>query len=219
MRPGWSLRARLSIAFLAIFCGSMALAMAAYAGGSWLDPRAPSHSWWENFWCDLVREPAHNGLPNARSVVLASIGFAALALSLAAFWLEISELFADWRRAFVRSAGLVSAAGTAAVALVPSDRFPVLHGPFVLTAGTLGLACGFICAGWALRHYAEARAFGAVSLVLLCAAAVNLVLYVQVAYFRASDTIVLPAAQKLATLALVVWIATGLYLSAGRPKR
>jgi hypothetical protein len=214
----WSLRARFAIACLLLFCVSMGAAMASYAGGSWLHPQATSHSFLENFWCDLLREPAHNGLPNAGSVRFGMLGFSALAVALAAFWLEMAGVFADWRRPFLRVAGLLSSVLTALVALVPSDRFPILHAPAVLSAGGLGFACGCVCSAWALRHFETARVFGAASLVLVGAAAVNLALYVWVAYLHGVDTMVLPVAQKVATLALLVWMIAGLSFSAYRPK-
>lgn len=210
--------ARASLACLVLFGLSMAGAIWAYAGGSWRHPHAPSHSFFENYWCDLLREPAHNGRPNLQSARLAKLGFAALGLALAPFWLEISRVFVDRRRAFLRIAGVLSAAATALVALVPSDRFPAVHAPAVLTAGGLGFACGCVCTSWALRHFAEVRAFAVASLLLMGAAAVNLTLYVWVAYLGGTDTVVLPAVQKLATLSLAAWLVAGLYVSAGRPK-
>lgn len=192
--------------------------MASYGGGSWLHPHASGHAFFQNFWCDLLREPAHNGRPNSTSVRLATLGFAALAAALAAFWREISNVFPDWRRGFVRFGGLVSSVATAAVAVLPSDRFPMLHAPVVLLAGGLGFACGCICSAWALRHLAAARVFGLSSLLLVGAAALNLGLYVWVVYLHGVDTMILPAAQKAATFALLVWIVSGLSFSAGRPK-
>lgn len=196
----------------------MGAAMASYAGGSWLHPHTATHVFFENFWCDLLREPAHSGLANARSVRFATLGFAALAVALAAFWLEMAQIFEDWRRTLLRFGGLLSSLATGAVALVPSDRFPALHAPAVLTAGGLGFACGCICAAWSLRHFARARVFGSASVVLVGAAAVNLVLYVWVAYLGGVDTIALPVVQKVATAALLVWIIAGLAFSASRPK-
>jgi hypothetical protein len=218
---GWSRRSLVSLIFLALFCASMTAAMFSYAGGSWLHPQATSHVFFENFWCDLLREPAHNGLPNGRSVRLASIGFTAIAVSLGAFWLEASRLLPARRARFVAVAGVVSSVATALVALVPSDRFPGVHPPAVLTAGGLGFVCGCICSAWALSHYKVAPTFALSSLLLVGAAAVNLALYVRAIYFEASETIVMPAAQKLATLGLVCWIVAGLAvvrLSANRPK-
>jgi hypothetical protein len=224
MRLGqWSLRSRLSLGFLALFWGAMTVAMLSYAGGSWLHPQAASHLFFENFWCDLLREPAHNGLPNGLSVLFASIGFTALAASLAAFWLEVARLLPLGPARFVRLAGVTSAVATVVVALMPSDRFPSLHAPAVLAAGGLGFICGCLVSGWAIRHHRAVPRFALSALVLVAAAAVNLVLYVKVAYFVPSETIVLPAAQKIASIALVFWVFAGLRaaqtLSADRPKR
>jgi hypothetical protein len=216
--PAWPKRARLSIAALALFVVTLLAAASMYPGGSWRQ-RTPGRgfSWLENFWCDLLREPAHGGEPNARSVWLTTLAFALLALSLAAFWLEVSALLTERRARFVRVGGTISSVATACVALVPSDRFPLLHAPVVLTAGGLGFACGCLCAAWALKRPREVPLFWAFSLVLVLAAAANLALYVGVAYFDARDTIVLPAVQKVATVALVGWIISGLFASAGRP--
>jgi hypothetical protein len=223
---GWSRRSLISLTFLALFCAAMSAAMFSYAGGSWLHPQASSHVFFENFWCDLLREPAHNGLPNARSVRLATIGFVAIAVSLGAFWLEASKLLSARRASFVRVAGIISSVATALVALVPSDRFPGVHPPAVLTAGGLGLLCGCICSAWALSHYKRAPLFALSSLLLVGGATVNLALYIRAIYFTASESIVMPAAQKLATAGLVCWIVAGLsaaqtserQLSANRPK-
>lgn len=189
-----------------------------YAGGSWLHPKATDHLFWENFWCDLLREPAHNGSPNRRSVLLGTVGFVAIALSLGAFWLEVSRLLPARRKRFVRVAGIISAAATALVALVPSDRFPGLHPPAVLTAGGFGFACGCICSGFALAHFRRMPVFAASSLALVAAAGTNLVLYVHAIYFAASETLVLPVSQRLATFALVAWIVSGLAAAAATPR-
>jgi hypothetical protein len=205
---------RVSLIALGVFCVAMVGAMASYAGGSWLHPHAPTHLFWENFWCDLLREPAHNGLPNTRSVALATLGFVAIAVALGAFWLEAARLLPPRRAGFVRIAGVISSTATAVVALLPSDRFPSIHPPAVLSAGGLGFACGCICSAYALSHARRMPWFALSSLVLVAAATVNLALYVHVAYFEATDTIVLPVAQKVATLALAVWLISGLSVAA-----
>jgi hypothetical protein len=181
----------------------MAGAIACYAGGSWWHPHASEHLFFENFWCDLLRESAHNGRPNRRY----------------GFWLEIARLLPRGRQRFVAIAGPLSACATALVALVPSDRYPALHAPAVLTAGGLGFACGCVTAAWSLAHRHERRAFAALSMLLIAAATVNLVLYVNVTYLQGRDSLVLPAAQKVATLALLGWMVAGLSaVSVNRPK-
>jgi hypothetical protein len=219
MAPRFSNRAKLSLAALAAFVLSLAASASVYPGGSWLHPRASGgFSILENFWCDLLREPAHNGAQNTRAVTLATLAFAAIALALGPFWLEVSRLLAPGRARFVRVAGVSSALATATVAFLPSDRFPVLHAPAVLTAGGLGFACGCLCSAWALARPRQVPVFFGSSLLLVTTAAVNLGLYVYEAYFDGPSTVVLPAVQKVATLSLVVWIASGLAASANRPK-
>jgi hypothetical protein len=212
------LYAKVSLICLSLFCFAQGGAMWSYAGGSWLHPQAPSHLFFENFWCDLLRDPALNGEANAWSRRLASLGFLALAGALASFWLELARLLpAGWAR-FLRLAGPASAVATAAVALVPSDRFPGAHAPAVLTAGGLGFVCGCLCSAWALGQRAAVPVFALSSSLLVGAAAANLVLYVRVAYFGGANTMALPVAQKLATAALVAWMVAGLSVSVRRAK-
>jgi hypothetical protein len=212
------MRAKLSLACLALFCVAMLAGAWLYPGGSWRHPHAVGFSIVENFWCDLLREPAHNGAANARSVWLGTVAFAALGISLAPFWLEVSRLLPEARAKWVRACGLVSAAATALVALVPSDRYPQVHAPAVLLAGGLGLFCGVLLGRFALEQRRREPWLAATSLFLLCAASVNLALYVWVAYFHGPETVVLPAVQKLATMGLVTWMTAGLAASARRPK-
>ena len=206
----WPLLSRLSMFCLALFCIAMVAATWSYGGGSWLHPGAPSHLFWENFWCDLLREPAHNGNPNSWSVLLATLGFGGLAGALGFHWIQVSHLLPPRRARFVRKAGVVSAIAIALIPFVPSDRFPQLHPPAVLTAGGLSFACGCVCWAFALRHFRRAPVYGVTSLALMCGAMVNLLLYVQVVYFQGRITILLPAAQKVATLLLVAWMLAGL---------
>jgi len=209
---------RASLGFLALFALLITAAMWVYPGGTWQDPSAVGHRFFANYYCDLLRRPALNGKDNALGAALGTAGFACLGLALGPFWIQVSRLLGARARAFVRVAGVICAAATAVVALLPSDRFPSLHAPAVLTAGGLGLICGAACSVAAVRRRREIPAFAGASVLLLSAATLNLVLYVNVAYFDGADTIVLPASQKLATLGLIAWIVTGLSASASRPK-
>ncbi len=212
------MRAKLSLAALSVFCVAIVAGALAYPGGSWLHPQAVGFSLVENFWCDLMREPAHNGSPNRVAPWLGILGFAALGVALAPFWLEVSRLLPPRRASFVRVAGVVSAVATSLVALFPSDRFPRLHPPLVLTAGILGFICGLACGAFAISRRREQPLFAAASAGLLAAASLNLALYVRAVYFHAAETPLLPFAQKLATLGLLLWMVAGLRASADRPK-
>lgn len=212
------MRAKLSLAALTVFCVAMLAAAWWYPGGSWRHPRSDGFSIVENFWCDLLREPAHNGAANSRSVWLGTLAFAALGLALAPFWVEVSRLLPQRRAQLLRTCGPASAAATAVVALVPSDRFPHWHAPAVLVAGGLGLFCGLLLTQCAIQQRRTWPFFAATSVFLLCAATINLALYVWVTYLQGPDTVVLPAVQKLATVGLVLWMAAALVTSARRPK-
>jgi len=211
-------RSRVSIAFLLLFSALMAGAILAYPGGSFLSQTSTSFGL-ENFWCDLFRQPAHNGAPNRASALLATSAFAAMAVALLTFWLEIARVLPPGRGKLVRVFGPISAVCTAFVALIPSDRFPRLHAPFVLTAGALGFLAGCVCCAWAIRRLSSERAFGVASAWLILLALANMVLYGAVVYGSAADSVALPVIQKLATAALLIWMVLGLRLSASRPTR
>lgn len=213
------MRAKLSLAALAVFAITMVGGALAYPGGSWLYPQTAGFSWAANFWCDLMRRPAHNGAPNPLAPVLGTLAFAALGVALVPFWQEVSRLLPARRAGFVRVAGVVSAVCTALVALLPSDRFPRLHAPVVLTAGILGMICGVLVGAFAIARRRALPLFAACSLFLLAAAMVNLVLFVRAVYFQAAETVVLPVSQKFATLGLIGWMLAGLRASADHPKR
>jgi hypothetical protein len=213
------MRARVTCSvFQALFVVALLGATLAYPGGSYLHPHAPGFSWREGFWCDLLREPAHDGSPNGRAVVLASAAFVALAAALLPFWLQVSRLLPSRRARWVQVAGVASSLATALVPLVPSDRFPGLHGPLVLTAGGLGFACGLWCGAFALARFRALPLFAASSAFLLACASANLVLYVWRVYLGGPETRALPGVQKLATFGLMVWMQAGLAASARRPK-
>lgn len=212
------MRAKLSLAALIAFCVTLLAAARCYPGGTFLHHDARGFSFLENFWCDLLRQPAYNGASNACSNRLATVAFALVALALAPFWWEVSRLLPGGRRRLVRVLGTVSALATLLVPLLPSDRFPTWHAPVVLTAGQCGFISGVLCGYFAVRNYRALPWFAASSVALLLFASVNLVLYVSVQYLNGPDTVVLPTAQKLATLSLVAWMVTGLGASARLPK-
>jgi hypothetical protein len=212
------MRRRLSLLALSLFCAAMLAGALVYPGGSWLYPHSSGFSWTTNFWCDLTRRPAHNGAPNPWAPLLGTLGFAALGVALALFWMDIAALLTAARARFVRVAGVASAGATAVVALVPSDRFPALHAPIALAAGGLGIICGVLCGAFALRERRRFPGFAAWSLLLLVAAVANLLLYVRAVYLHAAETPLLPLSQKAATVALVAWVVAGLRVSARRPK-
>jgi hypothetical protein len=95
------------------------------------------------------------------------------------------------------------------MALLPSDAHPLLHGVVALAGGGLGMTGAALCCA---RCGAEARysprRLSVIATLLL--AAVNAALYVYVAYAGGPETLLQPSVQKLATLALLLWMSATL---------
>jgi len=202
--------ARCCWAALVLFAFALALAAWCYPGGSWTQPDQRGFVLWRNFWCDLVRSQAINGVANGASRRAASVGFAALWFALWCFWPVASSLLSPARRAPVRVLGRISTFGLLGMALLPSDAQPVVHGIIALVGGGIGMLC--VALGCAVRLAGEART----SLRRLSGAATvlfgagNAALYVYVAYGAGPETIAQPSVQKLATLALLLWMSSTL---------
>jgi hypothetical protein len=202
--------ARWSWAALLLFLLALALAAWQYPGGSWTAPEQRGFVPWRNFWCDLVRSQAINGSANGASRRAASLAFAALAFALWCFWPVASSLLAPARRVPVRVLGRISTFGLLGMALLPSDAHPVLHGLLALAGGGIGMLCGAFCCVERLvdeaRHSLRRVSGGAAVFF----GAANAALYLYVAYGGGQETIAQPSVQKLATVALLVWMSSTL---------
>jgi len=207
---------RCTLLALALFALGLAAAAALYPGGSWSDRSLPGFSLWRNFWCDLLRSQAINGADNAASRRLSGLAFSALAAALWCFWRPASAL--AWRGAHPAGLLWLGRASTLALvgmAVLPSDAYPVLHGAVALAGAGLGIVCAGLCIarrlpeekGWSLR-----RVSGAAALLF---GAGNAGWYIYVAYLGGPETPTQPVLQKLATLALLVWMLSTLRRAAG----
>ncbi|HWO10932.1 MAG TPA: hypothetical protein VNN80_15665 [Polyangiaceae bacterium] len=205
--PRWLRVARRAcVALLALFVIVIAAACWCYPGGSWTSPNADGFSLLRNFWCDLLRSHAINGGDNALGKLLASAGFAALGLGLYPFWWVAAALLGRGRGAWVWGLGTASGFALLAMALLPSDRQPVLHGVVALAGGAQGIVAAALCVATGLpgeSRFALRRWSGALALL---AALFHALLYVQVAYLGGPESVLHPAVQKLATAALLLWM-------------
>jgi hypothetical protein len=206
-RSPWLRAASLAtLVALGVFILAMAIAIAAYPGGSWTAPNEPGFSFSRNFWCDLLRSRAINGLENATSKSWASLAFAALAGGSLPYWVAAASLFQPYQRRLVATLGAASAMGLGLMAALPSDRYPVAHGVVALAGGAAGMLAGAMSARLRLRGEPRLGARRLAAALTLGFAASNACLYVYVAYLRAPETLAQPLAQKLATLLLVIWM-------------
>lgn len=193
----------------------MTAAALAYPGGSWTDANAEHFSLIRNFWCDLLRSQALGGADNSLSKWFASLAFSALGLGLWPYWVVAASLTRA-RPSLLLGLGWASAASLGAMVLLPSDRFPLLHGSVALVGGGLGIVCVGVCV--AARAPGERRASlrrvsGSFTLILAVA---NAALYAQEAFGGGAETLWHPLIQKLATLALLTWMTSTVRMARAR---
>lgn len=198
----------LAAAAVGAFVLCMTQAMLSYPGGSIFDSSRPGYDFWQNFWCDLLRQPALNGEPNPTAPIFAQISIWALGAGLFPFFLALAEQSGASPRLQRVIAGLGAAGvvGMLGVAFLPSNRFPVLHGLLVTTAGPAGIAAALFAFVAALRVGNQNRNTTILGLTTLGFSVLNLAQYAREFYLNVPSSPALPAVQKLATLSLLGWM-------------
>ena len=152
---------------------------------------------------------ALNGRDNRVGSTLSQAAMLVLVGGFVPFWM----LAAGPRARAVRVLGLCSVVGTAAVTLMPSERFGSMHGVAVMVAASTGLAAAVLAAVGQLR--AGDRVAGSLGLAVLAFAGIDLVLYVRTFASGGPGPLALPALQKVALLLLLTWMG----VVASRPAR
>lgn len=199
---------RLVLAGLVLFVLLLALAVLSYPGGSWADARATGFAPLRNYWCDLFRGVAVNGLPSGRSQVLVRAAFLVLAATLPPFWWLASRRLAGPRaRVMVIGCGLASALGVAVFALITDDDYGRLHAVVTCATGGLGLVAAAVVLRADLPLFRPLTATRAWGLALVLTGAANIAVYVPLV-LRGGDSATMPVVQKLATLAVLGWMWT-----------
>lgn len=187
--------------------------MSLYHGGTWIDPRAPGHDFWLNFFCDLLHDHALDGTPNAAGARLATAAMLVLVAGMVPFWISTASLVSArptlaWT---VRIAGVTSVVGLVAVPLTPSDRFGALHGVAVLVAAVPGLVASACATIGLLANRGGARGgtrgLGLLALAAFVCGAIDAALYAQhMASGGAVTPPALPALQKIAATLFLAWM-------------
>lgn len=203
----------MAFAVLVLFAFAIGSAIGAYPGGSFFDRDHVGYDFWSNFWCDALRNPALNGAPNGRGARMATIAMWVLGCGLLPFWGVLAKLAVPperERRSGMRFAiealGIVAMVGLLAVTLLPSNRYPFVHGLLVTSAGPLGLLATAlaIVKGWSSPTLPRVvSVIGAVAFALVL---VNLVEYAREFWLHAPLAPELPVLQKVASLAFLVWV-------------
>jgi hypothetical protein len=195
------------LALLAIFCVSIGVAMRLYPGGTWSDPSAVGHRFWENFFCDLLHIRALDGESNERGARAAKLGMLAFAAALVPFWILLGHLVGRThpvRGRTISCLGVLSALGLVAVTLTPSDRFPRAHGFFVL----VGVAPALVAQVAALARQPTATIVARLGWLTLATSSVDAMLYFGAYATGTQIGVVLPALQKVAAVSLLAWMSS-----------
>jgi hypothetical protein len=205
-------RRTVSVALL-VYVALVAAAMALYPGGTYFDPQARGHRFFENFLCDLTRETAHDGERNP-GAPLARLSMVVFGVAAAAFTRLLGDRMPSHpaRAKAIARLGLVSLVGTAMVALASErDLGTLRHTVVLLVAGVPGL----VAVGMGLVGCARERRCvdpGGQRLVLgggvvaLLAATANAALYTAV-LAGAGELRALPVVQKIALVCVLGWMA------------
>lgn len=200
------------------FVVTYGVAMALYPGGTWFDARTQGHSFWANFLCDLMQTRALNKQPAPLSSTLARLGTYGMILGLAAFYTLLARLESSLTKAGRVSigAGLSAVLIVCTVPFVPSNLARNAHVTAVIAAffpGMIATMAGLIIC---MRVAGVSWLIRIAALTTLIAGACNGFFYIYVyaqhygfvpvvrsPWLRHS----LPIFQRIATLALLVWIA------------
>jgi hypothetical protein len=195
------------LACLAGFGGLLAVAMALYPGGNWLDRSAVGHRFFANFFCDLTQPVSLSGVRNQLGAHCAQLGMLCFAAALAGFfWLVPCRFVAGSRASrWVRGLGVCAVVCFIAVPLTPSERFGNWHALLALVSGGFGIGA----AAWAVQALlvAERRTLAGLGAAALALGAFHAALFVLYLGCAAPPPLIVPAAQKVAALLLCAWIA------------
>jgi len=185
-------------------------AMALYSGGTWLDATSVGHRFWTNFLCDLMQPRALDGKDNARGARLSRAAMLSLGGALLCFWQIVPAWFPDspvltW---VVRLAGLASSLGLGGVVAFPSQKFPQLHGVFVLAAGGVGLGAAIAATAGLLAAGPAARVPALIGLATLVVGALDAVCFAQELVGKLNTRLRTTVLQRLATVLALIWMLT-----------
>lgn len=202
------LLATLSLVALAAFLVLMALAAAAYPGGTYCEPTADRYRFWGNFFCDLTAAVTGRGEDNSRSAALAEAAFVCFALAAGPFFALLGRMSGQPR--LVGGLGSVSATATAVLAWLPSRAGPTLHAVAVFSATIPGLVAAALGAyGLCSRTLpARLRMPAYLGLATLGAGLADAAGFGYALATHAGCLAWLPALQKVVALLLVGWMGS-----------
>ena len=180
---------------LGLFLLFITLAFFYYPGGHNFDPMASGHTFWLNFWCDVLAEKTLNEIPNSARPFAVMAGFSLI--------LGILILGINSYRILTLSKinyRLMIALGILSIVTAPGVNYH--HDAFLIITATSGFLAFmiFLYASFKARHIVLI-CFG---LLAFLTGFLNFILWLQ-----EHQTIFLPIIQKISTVLFCLWMLTG----------
>jgi hypothetical protein len=168
------------------------ISAAYWPGGNKWDRSAEGYSWISNYYCDLLRHTAHNGMPNpGRPFIMASL--VCLVTSFLSFWINLVNFwFFSRKHKYLSNLFGLLVVGSFAL-------LPVYHDPAVTSAMLLG----WIGFAFLLFLFYIKKEYGSllISILLLITASLNYIVW-----YTEIMLVTLPLLQRIAFLVFAVWI-------------
>lgn len=196
-----------ALAWLAFF-GLFVAAARQYPGGTWLDPSAPGHHFFANYFCDLTQPVSLSGVKNPLGSRLAQLSMVCFAVALAGFFWLVPRYFGARPRlgTWVRALGECAVASYLVVPFTPSKLFGDVHAGLSLLAGALGIVAASCAVHGLLGSARLARILGVIGALALVAGGVHAALFVHYLHAAEPAPLIVPAAQKVAASLLSAWM-------------
>ncbi|MFK7824120.1 MAG: hypothetical protein AB8G05_08185 [Oligoflexales bacterium] len=188
------------------FYSSYGIAINLYPGGTWKDSSTIGYSFWNNYLCDALQQPALNGYPNPGSDFgLASYGF--LLLTLVFWWTILAKLTESQskRRAnVIRISAAMSCLGFVGTIVFPAEaRLLGAHFTATISAVLAGLAATLV-PFFGFLSDKNNRLFGKIGLILCSPVFISILCYaayhLKIPLFH-NDTLIV-SQQKISVIAI-----------------
>ncbi|NRA44543.1 MAG: hypothetical protein HRU09_06260 [Oligoflexales bacterium] len=188
------------------FYSSYGMAIKLYPGGTWNDPSAIGYSFWNNYLCDALQQPALNGFHNPGSNFgLAAYGF--LLLTLVFWWTilaKITDSHSRRRAKIIRACAAMSCLGLVGTIVFPAEaRLLGAHFTAVVFAVFAGLAATLLPFFGFLTEKSN-KVFGKIGLLLCSPVFLSILAYaayhIKIPFFH-NDTLIV-SMQKISVLAV-----------------
>lgn len=187
-----------------IFVALWILAMSVYPGGNSFDPDSSGHDVLRNFLCDILASTTPAGRSNLVGSIAMNSGMVVLVIGgLLPLWWRLP--YGDPLRRILRVLGLIAAILTLTICVEQAFDLAWSHNTITLSAGAAGLVPTMLLAlcDWRSSDSTAARRVFLVGTIL--ASLVNFVSYTLV-QLGGTLTMVVPVAQSVALVCLVVWL-------------